>query len=231
MGNLAWDHDRRAGDRHRGHPRRDAGRRDEGRAGARRWPFLRRSGRRLAGDGQVLRAGPEARGPAVGVDEGHLRASDDQEPGGVVRAGRGRGRGGPGRDTHPDPAAGSDPGPAGGAGQHAAVHRVRGAAAAVLPRLRLGGRARRRPGLRVDLGRQGPHRAIYLRSVVFGGAGFIVLCTLPILAKWVLIGRWKPAADPHLEPGLRPLLDRQDAGQVEPAGHPDRRLAAVRAGT
>jgi non-ribosomal peptide synthetase-like protein len=33
---------------------------------------------------------------------------------------------------------------------------------------------------------------IYLRSVVFGGAGFIVLCTLPIVAKWVLIGRWKP---------------------------------------
>src|ERR1700759_4200679 len=32
---------------------------------------------------------------------------------------------------------------------------------------------------------------IYLRSVVFGGAGFIVLCTIPILAKWVLIGRWK----------------------------------------
>jgi non-ribosomal peptide synthetase-like protein len=32
---------------------------------------------------------------------------------------------------------------------------------------------------------------IYLRSVVFGGAGFIVLCTVPILAKWVLIGRWK----------------------------------------
>ena len=33
---------------------------------------------------------------------------------------------------------------------------------------------------------------IYLRSVVFGGAAFIVLCTLPIVAKWVLIGRWKP---------------------------------------
>ena len=32
---------------------------------------------------------------------------------------------------------------------------------------------------------------VYLRSVVFGGAGFIVLCTIPILAKWVLIGRWK----------------------------------------
>ena len=33
---------------------------------------------------------------------------------------------------------------------------------------------------------------IYLRSVLFGGAAFLVLCTLPILAKWLLIGRWKP---------------------------------------
>jgi non-ribosomal peptide synthetase-like protein len=33
---------------------------------------------------------------------------------------------------------------------------------------------------------------IYLRSALFGGATFLVLCTLPILAKWVLIGRWKP---------------------------------------
>ena len=33
---------------------------------------------------------------------------------------------------------------------------------------------------------------IYLRAVVFGGAGFIVVCTVPIVAKWVLIGRWKP---------------------------------------
>ena len=36
------------------------------------------------------------------------------------------------------------------------------------------------------------YEEIYLRSVVFGGAGFIVLCIVPILAKWVLIGRWKP---------------------------------------
>jgi non-ribosomal peptide synthetase-like protein len=36
------------------------------------------------------------------------------------------------------------------------------------------------------------YEEIYLRSVVFGGAAFIVLCILPILAKWVLIGRWKP---------------------------------------
>ncbi len=33
---------------------------------------------------------------------------------------------------------------------------------------------------------------IYLRSALFGSAAFLVLCTLPILAKWVLIGRWKP---------------------------------------
>ena len=32
----------------------------------------------------------------------------------------------------------------------------------------------------------------YLRSVVFGAAALVVLATFPILAKWVLIGRWKP---------------------------------------
>jgi acyl carrier protein/acetyltransferase-like isoleucine patch superfamily enzyme len=32
----------------------------------------------------------------------------------------------------------------------------------------------------------------YLRAVVAGGASFLVACTLPILAKWVLIGRWRP---------------------------------------
>jgi non-ribosomal peptide synthetase-like protein len=35
-------------------------------------------------------------------------------------------------------------------------------------------------------------RDIYLRSVLFGGVGFTVVCTIPILAKWLLIGRWKP---------------------------------------
>ncbi|MEV8593514.1 Pls/PosA family non-ribosomal peptide synthetase [Streptomyces sp. NPDC052012] len=30
----------------------------------------------------------------------------------------------------------------------------------------------------------------YLRSVVFGAALFAVLCTLPVVAKWLLIGRW-----------------------------------------
>jgi len=33
---------------------------------------------------------------------------------------------------------------------------------------------------------------VYLRSVAFGGASFLVVCTLPILAKWLLIGRWRP---------------------------------------
>ncbi len=32
----------------------------------------------------------------------------------------------------------------------------------------------------------------YLRSVLFGAATLLILCTLPILAKWLLVGRWKP---------------------------------------
>lgn len=34
--------------------------------------------------------------------------------------------------------------------------------------------------------------ASYLRAVLFGGAVFVGVCTLPIVAKWVLIGRWTP---------------------------------------
>jgi non-ribosomal peptide synthetase-like protein len=37
---------------------------------------------------------------------------------------------------------------------------------------------------------------MYLRSVAFGGALFLGLCTVPILVKWVLIGRWKPRQIP-----------------------------------
>ncbi|MFF3325061.1 Pls/PosA family non-ribosomal peptide synthetase [Streptomyces sp. NPDC002889] len=37
---------------------------------------------------------------------------------------------------------------------------------------------------------------IYLRAVVFGGVGFIGLVTFPIVAKWILIGRWKPREFP-----------------------------------
>src|SRR6266481_1455396 len=32
----------------------------------------------------------------------------------------------------------------------------------------------------------------YLRLVVFSGVGFLVVCAVPIIAKWLLIGRWKP---------------------------------------
>ncbi len=32
----------------------------------------------------------------------------------------------------------------------------------------------------------------YVRSILFGGAAFFALSILPIVAKWVLIGRWKP---------------------------------------
>ncbi|MFJ8946253.1 Pls/PosA family non-ribosomal peptide synthetase [Streptomyces sp. NPDC102395] len=34
--------------------------------------------------------------------------------------------------------------------------------------------------------------AVYLRSVLFGAAAFVTLCTLPVVAKWALVGRWKP---------------------------------------
>jgi non-ribosomal peptide synthetase-like protein len=32
---------------------------------------------------------------------------------------------------------------------------------------------------------------VYLRSAIFGGAVFIGVCTVPVVAKWVLVGRWK----------------------------------------
>ena len=33
---------------------------------------------------------------------------------------------------------------------------------------------------------------LYLRSLAFGAGAFFLLCSLPILAKWTLVGRWKP---------------------------------------
>lgn len=35
---------------------------------------------------------------------------------------------------------------------------------------------------------------VYLRAVMFGGTGFLGLCALPILAKWLLVGRWTPGS-------------------------------------
>jgi non-ribosomal peptide synthetase-like protein len=37
---------------------------------------------------------------------------------------------------------------------------------------------------------------IYLRSVVFGSGTFLATCTVPVLAKWILVGRWKPTEFP-----------------------------------
>jgi amino acid adenylation domain-containing protein len=36
----------------------------------------------------------------------------------------------------------------------------------------------------------------YLRAVGFGGAVFVALAALPVAAKWLLIGRWRPAEIP-----------------------------------
>ncbi|MFF3737808.1 Pls/PosA family non-ribosomal peptide synthetase, partial [Streptomyces sp. NPDC002566] len=39
----------------------------------------------------------------------------------------------------------------------------------------------------------GPHPIdIYLRAVAYGSAMFLGLCCLPIMLKWLLVGRWKP---------------------------------------
>ncbi|WP_225859551.1 Pls/PosA family non-ribosomal peptide synthetase [Streptomyces albicerus] len=37
---------------------------------------------------------------------------------------------------------------------------------------------------------------LYLRSVLFGGACFVGVCAFPIMAKWILIGRWTPREFP-----------------------------------
>ncbi|MEV4339895.1 Pls/PosA family non-ribosomal peptide synthetase [Streptomyces sp. NPDC049590] len=37
---------------------------------------------------------------------------------------------------------------------------------------------------------------VYLRSLVFGSIAFFALCAFPVLAKWILVGRWKPGEFP-----------------------------------
>ncbi|MEU6461238.1 Pls/PosA family non-ribosomal peptide synthetase [Streptomyces sp. NPDC046976] len=37
---------------------------------------------------------------------------------------------------------------------------------------------------------------IYVRSLLFGGTGFIALCVFPVIAKWLLVGRTRPADFP-----------------------------------
>ena len=202
----------RRGGRPRGQPGRGAGRPHARRARVGGQPLLRRSRCRLAGDGPVLRAGQEAARPAVGVDEGHLPAPHDPKPGG----GAGRGRPGPGRRAIPQ-----GPGPAvappswcGQAGDPASTRQyiaVRNAAAPVLPRVFLPRRTCRRPGLRLDLRRLGSGRHLPAVGRCSVARGFVGPVHFPILAKWVLDRPVETAGVPHLESGLRPLLDRQDA--------------------
>nr|WP_281425594.1 Pls/PosA family non-ribosomal peptide synthetase [Streptomyces corallincola] len=37
---------------------------------------------------------------------------------------------------------------------------------------------------------------VYTRSLLFGGGAFLTLCAVPVLVKWLLIGRWKPREFP-----------------------------------
>ncbi|MGW7255119.1 Pls/PosA family non-ribosomal peptide synthetase [Streptomyces sp. NPDC054834] len=37
---------------------------------------------------------------------------------------------------------------------------------------------------------------IYLRSLLFGGTVFVAMCLFPVIAKWLLVGRWKPGEFP-----------------------------------
>ena len=268
-------------------------------------PLLRRPRRRLDGDGPVLRPGPEAARPAVGVDQGRLPAPDDQGPG----------RHSPAtapvpRRRAPSPRCWPRSWAGAGVGRQ---HFFDDLGADSMVMARFCARVRKRPDLpsvsikdiyqhptitslaartrgtrpfrRVagsDLGRvagrdpaevaetgrdtagtscaercsswsssatpissrwssiwasSGSPRAPAARHLPavgrFRRRDVPRPVALPIVAKWVLIGRWKPG-DPHLEPGLRPLLDRQDADPANPlvlfAGSPLLRALSAGAG-
>jgi non-ribosomal peptide synthetase-like protein len=42
------------------------------------------------------------------------------------------------------------------------------------------------------LSRSTGDKDLYLRSLAFGSGAFCLLCVVPIAAKWILVGRWKP---------------------------------------
>ncbi len=160
-------------------------------------------------------------GPAVGVDEGHLPAPDDQKPGGGARGRRAHARVEP---SVAPPASTEVATPA----STRAVRPLRSAAVPDLPRICLPRRTCQHPRLRVDLRRLRCDR--HLPAVGPGRRRDLPRHVHPSDPGEVDAHRSVEApADPHLEPGVRPLLDRQDAGPVEPAGPPDRRFAALRA--
>ena len=119
-------------------------------------------------------------------------------------------------DTTPAPAESPAParGAGAGAGRHGPVRPVRNAAVPVLPRLLLPRRVACSGAIEWISAGSGVIDG-YLRAVV--SAGRLPRRVRP--SDPGEVGAHRPVeapADPHLEPGVRPLLDRQDAGPVQP---------------
>ena len=227
--------------------RRGAGGRAGCGAGVGRRALLRRPGCGLDGDGAVLRPGPQAGRPAVGVDQGRLPAPDGRR----VWLPRSRP---PHRPHRPATAHGS-----------AVRHRRAG------PVSRSGGAAPDRPApvavavpapeaeapvgtplyvlcgvlqFLIFLAYSSVTSLVVVRGFEWVSEGVTVVGRLPAVGGVRLrdlrravcaadrgeVGAGRPvaaAADPGLEPGLRPVLGGQDPHPVEPAG-PVRRVAALR---
>ena len=63
----------------------------------------------------------------------------------------------------------------------------------------------------------------YLRAVVTGGAFFLGACILPVLAKWVLVGRWTAREIPLWSLAYLRFWLVQHPGPLQPAAAADRR--------
>ena len=182
-----------------------------------RQPLLRRSGRRLAADGAILRQGAEELRPAAGDHEGRLPASHDH------RAERRRGpRRRRAAETH---------GPATrrnrGTGRATADRPVRICTGVDLSCLLLLRGIRHGPGLRLDFRGVRADRHLSAVGVVRRRA---VRGRLPVArCRQMAAGRsLETTADPAVESAIRPILDREDVDPGQPVGLL-RGFAAVRA--
>ena len=178
-------------------------------------------GAQLAADGAVLRPRAQGDRPAAGVDEGRLPAPD----------GRVAGR----RRSGSSAAAGGRGGRRSSTAWRGRPARVRSGTSCAA-RCSCWCSSARVPdvgGARAGAGVDRPRHRMVRRPMapsgrlVVGGAAFVVLCLLPIVAKWLLIGRWKAAELPRVGPALPPVLAGQAAHPCQPDG-PVRRLAALR---
>ena len=172
---------RSAEDRHRAHAARRARRGFAARSRFHRAQFLRRSRRQLAADGALLRGDPQKSRHGERVDARHLPEPDARRTGRPPRL-VDRKRGGDDARAVPHAVA-------------AFVLPLRRGAARLLCALR----AVRPlyPRCRLSLGgRTGSRVEIFGRSVVFAAASFVVFTGASIVAKWLLIGRFKPTSIP-----------------------------------